>query len=98
MPGSDLKQINRNDQGILGAGILFLLLSFFAPFYGVDYKGFGGIGGSASVTAWHSYGFLAVLLIIIAVGIVAARVFANASLPKLPIGPNLLFVVLSGLG
>jgi hypothetical protein len=32
MPGFDVKQINRNDQVILGAGILFLLLSFFAPF------------------------------------------------------------------
>jgi hypothetical protein len=97
MPGFDLKQINRNDQAILGAGILFLLLSFFAPFYGVSYNG-PGFGGSASVTAWHSYGFLAVLLIIIAVGIVAARVFANASLPKLPIGPNLLVAGLALLG
>ncbi len=86
MPGFDVKQIKRNDQVILGAGILFLLLSFFAPFYGVSYHGAGGFGGSASVTAWHSYGFLAVLLIIIAVGIVAARVFGNASLPALPIG------------
>jgi hypothetical protein len=98
MPGFDLKQIKRNDQVILGAGILFLLLSFFAPFYGVSYHGAGGFGGSASVTAWHSYGFLAVLLIIIAVAIVALRVFGNASLPALPIGPNLLVVVVSGLG
>jgi hypothetical protein len=98
MPGFDVKQIKRNDQVILGAGILFLLLSFFAPFYGVSYHGAGGFGGSASVTAWHSYGFLAVLLIIIAVGLVAARVFGNASLPALPIGPNLLVVVVSGLG
>jgi hypothetical protein len=98
MPGFDLKQISRNDQGILGAGILFLLLSFFAPFYGVSYHGAGGFGGSASVTAWHSYGFLAVLLIIIAVAIVAARVLGNVSLPALPIGPNLLVVVVSGLG
>jgi hypothetical protein len=97
MPGFDLKQIKRNDQVILGAGILFLLLSFFAPFYGVSVHA-GAFGGSASWTAWHSYGFLAVLLIIIAVAIVAARVFANASLPALPIGPNLLVVVLSGLG
>jgi hypothetical protein len=97
MPGFDLKQIKRNDQGILGAGILFLLLSFFVPFYGISYNG-PGFGGSASVTAWHSYGFLGVLLIIIAVGIVAARVFGNASLPSLPLGPNLLVVVLSGLG
>jgi hypothetical protein len=98
MPGFDVKQIKRNDQVILGAGILFLLLSFFAPFYGVSYHGAGGFGGSASVTAWHSYGFLAVLLIIIAVAIVAYRVFANGSLPALPIGPNLLVVAVSGLG
>jgi hypothetical protein len=98
MPGFDLKQINRNDQGILGAGILFLLLSFFIPFYGVSYKGVGGLGGSASVTAWHSYGFLGVLLVIIAVGIVAARVFGNASLPKLPVGPNVLVAGLALLG
>src|SRR6185437_2282993 len=95
MPGFDVKQIKRNDQVILGAGILFLLLSFFAPFYGVSG---GGFGGSASVTAWHSYGFLAVLLIIIAVAIVAFRVFANGTLPALPIGPNLLVVAVSGLG
>ena len=49
MPGFDVKQIKRNDQVILGAGILFLLLSFFAPFYGVSYHGAGGFGGSASV-------------------------------------------------
>jgi hypothetical protein len=98
MPGFDLKQIKRNDQVILGAGILFLLLSFFAPFYGVSYHGLGGIGGSASVTAWHSYGFLAVLLIIIAVAIVAFRVFANGSLPALPVGPNVLVAGLALLG
>jgi hypothetical protein len=97
MPGFDLKQIKRNDQVILGAGILFLLLSFFAPFYGASYKA-GAFGGSTSVTAWHSYGFLAVLLIIAAVAIVAARVFGNASLPKLPIGPNVLVTGLAGLG
>jgi hypothetical protein len=98
MPGFDVKQIKRNDQVILGAGILFLLLSFFAPFYGVSYHGAGGFGGSASVTAWHSYGFLAVLLIIIAVGIVAARVFANASLPALPLSPNVLVAAVALLG
>jgi hypothetical protein len=98
MPGFDVKQIKRNDQVILGAGILFLLLSFFAPFYGVSYHGAGGFGGSASVTAWHSYGFLGVLLIIIAVAIVAYRVFANGALPALPIGPNLLVVAVAGLG
>jgi len=99
MPGFDLKQINRNDQGILGAGILFLLLSFFVPFYGVSYSGRGaGFSASASWTAWHSYGFLGVLLILIAVGIVAFRVFGNGSLPTLPVGPNLLVAGLALLG
>jgi hypothetical protein len=97
MPGFDVKQIKRNDQVILGAGILFLLLSFFAPFYGYTGPSVRGFGGF-SVTAWHSYGFLGVLLIIIAVGIVAARVFGNASLPALPVGPNLLVAGLATLG
>jgi len=97
MPGFDVKQIKRNDQVILGAGILFLLLSFFAPFYGYTGPSFHGLSG-ASVTAWHSYGFLGVLLIIIAVGIVAARVLGNASLPALPVGPNVLVAGLATLG
>ena len=97
MPGFDLKQINRNDQAILGAGILFLLLSFFAPFYGYTGPTFHGLG-NYSVTAWHSYGFLGVLLIIIAAGIVAARVFGNVSLPPLPVAPNVLVAGLAALG
>lgn len=97
MPGFDLKQIKRNDQGILGAGILFLLLSFFIPFYGYSGRGLGAFG-NYSVTAWHSYGWLGVLLIVIAVAVVALRVFGNASLPKLPVGPNLLVLGLSTLG
>jgi hypothetical protein len=97
MPGFDVKQIKRNDQVILGAGILFLLLSFFAPFYGYTGPSVGGFDGF-SVTAWHSYGFLGVLLIIIAVAIVAARVFGNASLPALPVGPNVLVAGLATLG
>jgi hypothetical protein len=97
MPGFDLKQINRNDQGILGAGILFFLLSFFVPFYGVSGHGFGG-GYSYTVNAWHSYGVLGDLLIIIAVALVAARVFANFALPKLPVGPNVLITGLATLG
>ena len=31
MPGFDLKQIKRNDQGILGAGILFLAAVVLRP-------------------------------------------------------------------
>jgi hypothetical protein len=96
MPGFDLKQINRIDQGILGAGALFFIASFL-PFYGYSYHA-TGIHVSASVNAWHSWGVLGLLLVFIATIIVAARVFANASLPKLPVGVNLLVVGLAGLG
>jgi hypothetical protein len=95
MPGFDLKQIHRNDQVILGAGILFLLLSFFAPFYGYT----GPRGDSlSSVGAGNSFGLIGVVLILSAVAIVAMRVLANASLPKLPVGPNLLVAALATLG
>jgi hypothetical protein len=97
MSGFDLKQINRNDQGILGAGIVAFLASFM-PFYGVSYNLKGFIHGSYTVNAWHSYGFLGILLLLIAVGIVAVRVFANAAPPRLPIGPNLLVAGVASLG
>jgi hypothetical protein len=97
MPGFDLKHVSRNDQGILGAGVVFFLLSFFIPFYGYSGPSFGGLG-NYNVTAWHSYGWLGVLLIIAAAGLVAARVFGNVKLPTLPVGPNLLVAGLAALG
>jgi hypothetical protein len=96
MPGFDLKQIKRNDQGVIGAGILAFIASFL-PFYGVSYN-FGGVHESASVNAWHSWGIIGLLFVFVAAGIVAARVFANASLPTLPIGVSVLVLGLAGLG
>jgi hypothetical protein len=94
MPGFDLKQISRNDQGILGAGILAFIASFL-PFYGVS----GGHGFvNYSVTAWHSYGLLGLLFVFAAAVIVALRVFANVQLPKLPVGVTVLVTGLAGLG
>lgn len=96
MPGFDLKQISRNDQLIVGGGALAFIASFL-PFWGVSYH-IDGHGYSASVSAWHSYAILGLLLVFIAAGIAAARIFANASLPSLPVGVNLLVLVLAGLG
>jgi hypothetical protein len=96
MPGFDLKQINRNDQGILGAGILAFIASFL-PYYGASYH-VGPIHGSVSVSAWHSYAILGLLLIFAAAGITAARVFGGKGLPTLPVGTNVLVGGLAGLG
>ena len=58
-----------------------------------------GFGGSSSVTRRMAQ--LRIprrLLFIIAVGIVAARVFGNMSMPTFPIGPNVLVAGLATLG
>jgi hypothetical protein len=92
----DLKNLNRMDQVVLGAGVLALLLSFF-PFYGVT-AGVGGFHVSASVNAWHSYGFLGVLLVLVATAAAAARIFAPGSVPQLPVGLHLIAAASSLLG
>jgi len=96
MPGFDLKQIHRNDQGIIGAGALAFIASFL-PFYGVSFS-FGGVHESESVNAWHSWGIIGLLFVFAAAIIVAARVFGNANLPKLPVGISVLVLGLAGLG
>jgi hypothetical protein len=88
MSGFDLKQVSRNDKGLIGAGIVVFISSFF-DFYGSSF---------GSWTAWHSYGFLGVLLLLLATVVAAARVLANAKLPKLPVGENLLVAGLAALG
>jgi hypothetical protein len=92
MPGFDLKQIDRNDQGIVGAGIVAFIASF------LPYWGWSGGNLSASTNAWTGYATLGLLLIFAAVGITALRVFAAVKLPPLPVGPNLLVVALAALG
>jgi hypothetical protein len=91
MPGFDLKQINRNDRGILGAGIVAFIASFL-PFWG--WSG----GGPFHTNAWTGYATLGLLLVFVAAGITAARVFGNAKLPTLPVGANLLVAALAALG
>lgn len=90
----DLKNLNRLDQVALGAGVLGLIVSLFFPFYGSSVKGFGG----GSINAWHSYAAFGMLLVLIGTVAVAARLFAAAAIPKMPVGINLLTVALLGLG
>ena len=88
MPEIAGKSMSTNDAAVLGAGGLFLLLSFF-PFYGFSSGSFAGKSISANVTAWH-FGVmvLAILLMAAAVAVVAVRLFS--SLPTMPVGPRLL--------
>ena len=64
MPGFDLKQVSRNDKGVLGAGIVALIFSFVSHYYGGSVN-VGGFHYSAGVNAWHSYAFFGMLLILL---------------------------------
>lgn len=92
MPGFDLKQIKRNDQLVLGGGIVAFLASFM-PYWGYSFHGF-----SSSTSAWTGYAVLGLLLLFAAAGMTALRLFGNTSLPTLPVGVNLLVTALAGLG
>jgi len=96
MPGFDLKQVSRNDKAIIGAGIVAFIASFL-PYYGgsVSVEGFHA---SSSISAWHSYAILGLLLMFAAAAIVAARVFGGVDMPKLPVGVNVLVAGLAALG
>jgi hypothetical protein len=94
MPG--VQEINRNDLGVMGAGVLALIASFF-PFYGASVSS-GVFHASANVSAWHSYGFVGVLLLLIAAGAIAAQTFAGDSMPSLPVGLHVAAGAAAGLG
>jgi hypothetical protein len=71
------RNVGTNDLVVMGAGVLMFIDSFL-PWYGVSVKGFGG----GSVSGWHFFWtWLSVLLVIAVAGSVAARVFANRTLP-----------------
>lgn len=99
----DFKSFNRLDQVVLGAGVLAFILSFFHVFVAsVSGVGSALLSGALSdrghATAWHNWGFFAMLLIIVATALAAVRLFSPANLPTLPVGINLLTLVLSALG
>jgi hypothetical protein len=98
----DLRSLPPFDLGVLASGVLVFIVSFF-PYYGVHSSGekIGGVsigGGSASVSAWHSYSTLALLLILLATIVAAVAIFASSSIPTLPVGPRWIAAGLSALG
>lgn len=93
MPQIAGRDVSTNDTAVLGAGVLYLIGSFL-PFYGASVSGNGYSGGS-STSAWHGIMILAILLVVVATGIVAMRVFG--SLPDLPVGPRLAVLAASGI-
>ncbi|MDX6352041.1 MAG: hypothetical protein QOF84_6831 [Streptomyces sp.] len=91
------REVNNNDLGVMAAGGAALIFSFL-PYWGysVKSKGFGSAGGS--ISAWHSYAWLGMLLLVVAAGIVAARVFGGVTLPATPVGWHVIVAACAVLG
>ena len=91
------RDVNRNDVAVMGAGAAAFVFSLL-PYWGFSYdvKGIGGF--SSSITAWHGFALLGVLMLLAAAGIVVARVFAGVALPAAPVGWHVIVAGLASLG
>lgn len=96
MSNIDVRQLPRYDQGVLGAGLLAFIASFF-PYYGAT-ASFLGRHASTSTSAWHSWNTVGLLLIIAATLVAAVEVFARASLPTVQVPWSVIALGLSALG
>ena len=96
MESSDFRQLPRNDQGVLAAGVLAFIASFF-PYYGASLN-FGGAHGSTSTSAWHSYATLALILVIAATVVAGVQVFSPSTLPQTSVSWNFVVLALSAVG
>ena len=96
MAERDLRQLPRNDLGVLAAGALALIVSFF-PYYGASAKA-GGFSYSASVNAWHGTALLGMLLVVAAAIVAAIMAFSPDTLPKTALSWNVVVLGLSVLG
>lgn len=90
--GFDLSTVNRNDLGVMIAGVVAFIASFL-PYWGVSAGPY-----HASVTAWHSYAILGLLLVFAAAIVIAVVTFASGSMPRLPIGVHLAAAVAAAIG
>jgi Family of unknown function (DUF5336) len=103
-PTPDLKSLPPFDLGVLVTGVLAFIVSFF-PYYGAKVSGsvagvsVSSLGStSASVSAWHSYSTLGLLLILLGTIVAAVTIFARSSLPDLPVGARWIAAGLCSLG
>jgi hypothetical protein len=100
----DLKSLPPFDLAILATAVLTFIFSFF-PYYGahvsgsVNGVGVGSFGSTSdSVTAWHSYSSVGLLLILAGSAVAAVAVFARSSFPETPVGPRWIAAGLCALG
>jgi len=100
----DVSSINKFDLGALVAGGLVFVLSLIPAWYTVDVQGggadlFSAGALDAGVNAWQGINVLALLLLLLAVAVIAVKVFAPQALPStLPVGIGVIAAGLAALG
>lgn len=94
----DISKVRGNDRFIAGGAVLLLILSFL-PWFSVSSSAPGGFGGGGSTNLWGAYGWnkVALVLALIAGAIVLARLMGALDAVQLPVGINLVTLVVSGL-
>lgn len=81
--GPDFKAQNPLDWGILAAGVLAMIFSFFG-YYTASVR-IGNVSISSSEGAWHGFfGWFAALIAFLAAGVLAVALFAPQSMPSIP--------------
>jgi hypothetical protein len=99
--GFDISSINRNDLAVMIAGVVAFIASFL-PYWGISFKSKvsgTSFGSSGSISAWHSYATLGLLLLFAAAILIAVKTFAASSLPSsLPVGLHVVAAALAALG
>lgn len=88
----DFKSLGKNDQGALISGALAVIFTFFGSYITVSA---GSI--SAGHNAWDGIGVLGSLLLVAALALVAARIFAADALPA-GVPWNLITLAAAALG
>lgn len=101
---ADLKSLGKLEMGALIAGALTFLLSLFPYYLRFSFDGDESLkelgvsfDTSYGVNAWTSFATLGMLLILVAIGVVAAGAFAKDSLPS-GVPWNLIALATAGLG
>lgn len=97
----DFKALSKNEQGVLIAGGLALIVSFIGAYARVSVDTKGDIPGvsdlSSGTNAWDSFAALGILLVVAATAVIAVKAFAAAHLPS-GVPWNLVAFAASALG
>jgi hypothetical protein len=87
-----VQNAHKYDLAQIGLGVLIFIASLL-PFYTYSFSG-GGFSASTSLTAWHGFfGWFAVLLSVVAAGILVASLLANVAVPSMRLIVLALFAV-----